>query len=128
MKTILSLVLVFASSVAFSMDASIIGKWDTTVASDEVSYNVYLDIFENTSKIGVTCTAGGQSGTAEVTVASKIEGNVYNVLGTEAQTTKVGEVDCTVNVKPMAFTYEVTETQLRLNTEDGQVIFLNRVR
>lgn len=123
------MILAFLSVVGFAvsaaaMDASIIGKWETGVETDSMKYNISLEIFENKSTFGLTCAGGGKSVEVKVPVTTKIENKVFHVL----EAAKGGEGDCQINIPVTSFTFEVSEAQLRLNTDDGKVIFLTRAR
>ncbi len=123
---VLSIALFSVAALAYS--GSIIGKWGSSISNAGVDYEIYLEVSENVSKFGLICKKDKEQVQSEVTVATKIEGNVFHVLGSGSQANKIGDINCNINVKPVAYTFEASEVQLRLNTDDGRVLFLNRQR
>lgn len=113
---------VLFSFAAFADSKSILGKWELDIESNVSKYHMTLEVTERSSTFGMQCTRDEKTVGVRVSVPTKVEGNVFHILAAAQE----GAENCRVGVKLMDFTFEVSETKLRLNSPDGEITILNR--
>lgn len=129
---ILSLIsLTVLSANAFAASETILGKWVSDSFYDENNgYSELLDVSENSTTITLHCWIRRTNTATEtkVVVPTKIENDKYHIQQSASSNSKVGNLNCKLDVQPISFTWSNSSLgkRLHLSTKDGQKINLWR--
>jgi len=86
-----------------------------------------VSIAATQTNLGAKCEYNGQSAVVSATVPSEVTASQLILKGSGHDSKKIGNLDCSVNVQPMAFDYQLNGDVLTLSAQ-GQTVPFTRVK
>ncbi len=127
MKTFLLLLILSLAQTQVWADDTLLGKWTRTFdVSHELTLSMRLEVTPTQSIFGMTCDVNGQTGDVQVTVPTKIEGWEYHILQKAVDAKDVNDFDCRLVLFPGVWSYDLAGDELKLVTNNGELIFMKR--
>ena len=118
---------VAAASIA-NANPLVYGKWASLQQIEETSYLLSLSVQEKQSSLSVTCSKGSKNTTARITVPTQVTAQQLIIKGEASDRKQLGDVDCSVEIGPMAFDYQLQGQDSLTLSAEGQTIEFNRVK
>ena len=120
---------ILAGALAFAaVNPAIYGKWASVQDMGGMKYTLALDIGQTQSSLTVTCAQNGKSATAHVTVPTQVTESQLILKGSASDSKKLGDLDCSVEVVPMAFDYQLQGNEGMMLSAQGQTVPFQRVK
>ncbi|OQW49053.1 MAG: hypothetical protein A4S09_12565 [Proteobacteria bacterium SG_bin7] len=105
---------------------SIYGNWGLEQTENEYSISFLFSIGANSTTVSTKCSYQGQTGSASATVSSTVVGNTLKILS-GAQASKVGDLDCGLNITPDDLAFSISGNTLTLTSaREPQSLILTR--
>ncbi len=116
-----------AQTVVWAAEPTIFGDWVRSVkVNDELTLHMRLNVTATHSTFGMTCVVNGHKGDVEVKIATKVDGWNFELLEEGYASKDVGDFDCHLNFSPSVWTYDLMGDQIKLVTNLGELLFMNR--
>ena len=114
------------SSVA-SANPAVYGNWAASQAQNGFTFTMVASIAANQTSLGAKCEYQGQAVIVSTTVPSEVTASQIILKGSGQESKQIGGLDCSVNVQPMAFDYQLNGDTLTLSAQ-GQTVPFTRVK
>lgn len=105
----------------------VLGRWVSVQNLGDMKYSLALQVKEAQSSLAVTCSQGGKSVTAQIAVPTRLTDKKLIVLQGASESKKLGNIECTVELPPMEFSYRLQGSNKLILNAQGQSLVFERV-
>lgn len=119
--------MLMATSIA-NANPLVYGNWASVQQLGDMNMTLALSIGEKQSSLSVTCAKDRKSTTARIVVPTEVTDTQLIIKGSASDEKKLGDIDCTVEIVPMEFEYNLNGPDILQLTAQGQTIDFNRFK